>query len=305
MAARRLEPTLPFDRTTFPYTRQVFGIDATLCFAASQSNYFEALRALWGGASPDAVFLNDSALNMACSFACFEIAELLLDRGASVDGVAEQVPRQDAVDGGATEDGEPTTSLFCACSGGCPRILRLLLERGASIDRSSGSRSHTPLFFAIHNNLLEITSILLEFGANIHLVNNLGHSALVTACFDSTKDIPDRGVDMVRLLLDRGAEINQGDISALCVACSRDNIPLTRLLLARGALCDDRATILCARHFGSRNLNSLMVRFFIAKWKLLYKLRAITLKTTTQCRVFSDSELMHHLTTFLIGDWIW
>ena len=294
------------DRTTFPIIRQFLGIDATLCLAATQGNYFEALRALWNGARVDAVSAvsgNVSALNAACLTPCFEIAELLLDRGASVDGVPEEDgPRQEEVDG-AAEDGEAYTSLFCACSGGCLRILRLLLERGASIDRGSGSRSLTPLFFAVHNNLLEITSVLLDFGANVHQVNVVGYSPLVAACFD--KDIPDRGVDMARLLLDRGAEVNQGVVSALCGACYRDHIPLTRLLLARGALCDDRAAIFCARRWGSGELNSLMVKFFLAKWKLLYKLRAIAPKTTTQFRVFSDSELMHHLTTFLIGDWIW
>ena len=35
------------------------------------------------------------------------------------------------------------------------------------------------------------------------------------------------------------------------------------------------------------------------------KLCVIGSKTTAQCRVFSDSELMHYLTTFLVGNWIW
>ena len=317
MAERRVEPFIPGDRESWVLTRQLFGIDATLCLAASHSNYFEALRALWGGASVDAVFSARSALSTACHSGCVEIAELLLDRGACVDGVPEEVgPRQEEVDAGATE---AATSLFCACAGGHIETVQLLLSRGASIDREFGLRgfgaprgsasgSLELLYVAIRLNSTEIVEALLDSGAKVNMVDNKYLSPLMFAC-QYRSNSADRGIGMVRLLLDRGAEINQrhpqnDDISALFLSCHNDDIALTRFLLTRGAVYDDHAAIRCARRFASFELNKLFLRFFLYKWRLWVKLGVIGAKTTTQFRVLSDGHLMSYLISFLIGPWI-
>ena len=302
MAERRVEPFtfIPGDRESWALTRQLFGIDATLCLAASHSNYFEALRALWGGASVDAVFATRSALSTACHSGCVEIAELLLDRGACVDGVPEEVgPGQEEVDAGATE---AATSLFCACAGGHIETVQLLLSRGASIDREfwldgfgaprdSASGSLELLYVAIRLNSTEIAGVLLDSGAKVNMVDNKHLSPLMFACQYSSNSA-DRGIGMVGLLLDRGAEINQrhpqnNDISALFFSCHNDDIALTRFLLKRGAVYDDHAAIRCARRFASFELNKLFLRFFLYKWRLWVKLGVIGAKTTTQFRVLS------------------
>ena len=320
MAERRVEPLIPGDRESWALTRQLFGIDSTLCLAASHSNYFEALRALWAGASVDAVFSARSALSTACQSGCVEIAELLLDRGACVDGVPEDVgPRQEEVDAGATE---AATSLFCACAGGHIETVQLLLSRGASIDREFGFRglgaprdsangSLALLYVAIRLNSTEIAGVLLDSGAKVNMVKDKHGchlSPLMFACHYSSNSA-DRGIGMVGLLLDRGAEINQrhpqnNDISALFLSCSNDDIALTRFLLTRGAVYDDHAAIRCARRFASFELNKLFLRFFLYKWRLWVRLGVIGAKTTTQFRVLSDGHLMSYLISFLIGPWI-
>ena len=300
MAERRVEPFIPGDRESWALTRQLFGIDATLCLAASHSNYFEALRALWGGASVDAVFGSRSALSAACQSGGVEFAELLRDRGAGVDGVPEEVgPGQEEVDAGATE---AATSLFCACAGGHIETVQLLLSRGASIDREfwldgfgaprdSASGSLELLYVAIRLNSTEIAGVLLDSGAKVNMVDNKHLSPLMFACQYSSNSA-DRGIGMVGLLLDRGAEINQrhpqnNDISALFFSCHNDDIALTRFLLTRGAVYDDHAAIRCARRFASFELNKLFLRFFLYKWRLWVKLGVIGAKTTTQFRVLS------------------
>lgn len=83
----------------------------------------------------------------------------------------------------------------------------------------------------VYNNDLEKVRLLLDRGAAIDQQNKLGLSALILAASFGH-------LEMVRLLLDRGAPINhqtEWGRTALIFAASRGHLDMVRLLLDRGA----------------------------------------------------------------------
>ena len=109
-----------------------------------------------------------------------ELADLLIKRGADVEARAE------ANDWGSQVTSEPRaqyrptgglTVLLYAIRGGCLDCVKSVLKRGANIDRPTPD-GITPLMAALDNMQFEIANHLLDQGANPHVADWWGRTAL-------------------------------------------------------------------------------------------------------------------------------
>lgn len=98
-------------------------------------------------------------------------------------------------------DGNGQTFLMGAAAQGYVEIIRVLLDNGAAVDaRAQGAAATgaTPLMFAVANERVEATRLLLARGANPNLNSADGMTPLVEAAAH-------RSLDIVRLLIDARA----------------------------------------------------------------------------------------------------
>jgi ankyrin repeat protein len=128
-------------------------------------------REQWRGQTP---------LMWAVAGANPELADLLIKRGADVEARAE------ANDWGSQVTSEPRaqyrptgglTVLLYAIRGGCLDCVKSVLRRGANIDRPNPD-GITPLMSALDNMQFDIANHLLDQGANPHLADWWGRTAL-------------------------------------------------------------------------------------------------------------------------------
>jgi ankyrin repeat protein len=128
--------------------------------------------------------------------------------------------------GGLVGPGGATVLMHAVLYGG-PEEVRLLLEGGADPNRSSPGGS-TALMWATGE--VALTRLLLDHGAAPNLRAEQGQTALGVAAGRAGS------IDVVRLLLDRGADASgPGGAIALRQAASAGDPDVFRLLLARGA----------------------------------------------------------------------
>jgi ankyrin repeat protein len=109
------------------------------------------------------------------------------------------------------------------------QVSRLLLLGGASPDHVTEIRGNSPLLcLYAYEGLVEMVSLLLEFGANCNATTNNGVSALSLAA--------ERGhCDVVRQLVQHGARLSQvdnGGSSALLYASQAGNLNVVGYLLS-------------------------------------------------------------------------
>jgi len=110
-------------------------------------------------------------------------------------------------------------------------LARARLEAGDDVDTGAGTYEGPMLKVAAEEGYLDIVDLLIEFGANLEAMDDLGQRALLSAARDGR-------VEAVRHLLDAGAEIDAVDWSgqsALSNAAIEDHHELVDLLLGRGA----------------------------------------------------------------------
>ena len=192
----------------------------------------------------------------ACEKGETAAARLLLDRGADVHQ--------------ATEDG--WTPLFIACHNGHVDAARLLLDNGAEVDRAKrtdatplliacqdgprrngrgaavagerrGGRSgekegYTPLYIACQNGHVDVARLLLDNGAEVDRATENGRDAAVHRLPERPRR---RGAAR---LLDKGAEVDRATkgwdkgMTPLYIACQNGHVDAARLLLDNGAEVD-------------------------------------------------------------------
>jgi len=83
-------------------------------------------------------------------------------------------------------------------------IAEILLKEGASTAVGDFKGKQTPLHLAAMNGLVRVGAVLLEAGAKPDATNKIGQTALIYACIE-------KHVAMIRLLLERGADVNLGN----------------------------------------------------------------------------------------------
>ena len=133
-----------------------------------------------------------------------------------------------------------STPLHAASYNGQVDIMRWLLNHGANANARDVAR-FTPLCLAAFLMRLEAVQVLLEHDADINTQDSRGRTPL---CWVLSNCSPNgKFVDMVRLLLERGADpnIRSDDHSTpLHQASSRNLLEAARLLLSCGAKLDEK-----------------------------------------------------------------
>jgi ankyrin repeat protein len=195
-------------------------------------------------------FYERTPLHTASEGGHFEFAEWLLDSGADVNvhDMYENTPLHLAVTRGwldlirmflnrgaevQARGIHGYTPLFSAAASGNPNVIRLLLDLGADAhirDKNENSVLHIA---AVHGHL-EVARMLLALYLDVNARNDSGMTPLYSALQASRK--PD--VDVVRLLLDHGAEVHtpkhgRSRWSALHLAAERGNPEIVQMVLEK------------------------------------------------------------------------
>lgn len=125
-------------------------------------------------------------LGLAASWGRCEIVQYLLNAGIKTEAL----------------DADHWTALHHAAFWGHGKVIKLLVEAGANIEARTKD-GQSPLMFPIRNGCLEATRILLDYGANIQARCSRG----LTAFHKAAADPSDQQVEVMKLLLERGASI--------------------------------------------------------------------------------------------------
>lgn len=159
-----------------------------------------------------------TSLHLAADWGQIEIVKLLLDNGADID---------------AKDEDERTALHLTADSAeyGGIDIARLLLDNGARINARDWD-GMTALSLAVDNRNVDVVWLLVENGANPEEATDWRKRPILHWAAE-------RGYsDLVKLLLEKGADINATDtaaVTALHLAIKCSNFEIINLLLDRGA----------------------------------------------------------------------
>jgi ankyrin repeat protein len=102
-----------------------------------------------------------------------------------------------------------------------------LLRRGMDVDTVS-PKGETLLMLAVREGKPNVVKTILAAHPRLHRRNLLGESALMLAAILGHTEI-------VKLLLDAGAPVNQPGWTPLIYAAARNRVDIGRMLIARGA----------------------------------------------------------------------
>jgi ankyrin repeat protein len=193
-----------------------------LMLIARGTNVEAARRLLDQGADPRAreSQREQTALMWAAANSQGPMARLLVERGADVDAktaVDLMTPLVSAEPRAQPRSPGGMTALMFASREGCLECVRAMLEKGAAIDLAD-PEGVTPLLWAIWNTRFDVAKYLIEHGANVNRWDWWGRTPLylavdyVTLPHGGRPDQPSLDetlpIDIVRLLLDKGADPN-------------------------------------------------------------------------------------------------
>ena len=230
----------------------------------------------------------------------------------------------------ATSGGE--TALMTSARAGRTDAVTLLLERGATVDARDAVRAQTALMWAVTEGHLDVVKLLVARGANVNagtaITRPKGEYAQARAGGASgagiirqralpTADggmspllfaVRDGIVEMTRLLLELGADVNQASgnhTSPLLIALLNGQVALATELLARGAnpnLADDyhRAPLFAA--IDLRNFNHEKYPFLYDDGRDPLDLIKLLLEKGADPNLKTDTVPVHGLMQF-DGSW--
>jgi ankyrin repeat protein len=105
----------------------------------------------------------DAPLILAAYNGYTEVTRLLLEAGADV---------------GALDPGMKATALHAAAYAGRTDAAKLLVQHGIDIDKQGPYNGYTALHDSIWQNNIDVARVLIDAGANLHLKNHEGQTAL-------------------------------------------------------------------------------------------------------------------------------
>lgn len=108
--------------------------------------------------------VDSQPLSLATEYRHYSVAELLIQRGAHVNGLG-------------AHQSSTSTPLHLAIGNVDLDMVRLLLAHGSDLAMKDPS-GRSPLFLAVHRQNLPIARLLVEAGARLHSYNNRGVSVL-------------------------------------------------------------------------------------------------------------------------------
>ncbi|MGE4300950.1 MAG: ankyrin repeat domain-containing protein [Victivallaceae bacterium] len=156
----------------------------------------------------------------------------------------------------ADKGGKATPAEFNEMMNRLPEpILIKLVQNGTNVSiDASDSNEYSLLMRAIKFGYCDLAKVMIDKGANI---NEDGYTPLMLAC--------DTGnIDMVKLLLDKGVDINAEMCgTALTRACQKNNLEIVKLLWERGANPNVRSSAVSPLTWASGNGNAEMVRLLL------------------------------------------
>jgi len=192
-------------------------------------------------------------------------------------------------------DPRGTTALWMAARRGHREVVEFLIEKGADIN-ASNNQGVTPLAIAKQQKHTEIVELLQKHGAqddsdaapeeskpakSLHEAAAEGDSQQVKALIaegvnvngGDGRDNPPLcravkagSMDVVKLLVEAGADVNAGNWPPLCVAVDEDNVPIAKYLIEKGANIDIPEGWTALQQAPYANASSLeMIKLLIAK----------------------------------------
>lgn len=218
---------------------------------AAESGNLQALELfLKGGMDPNSRdSKNWSPLSMAALKGQVAAAKILLDRGAdpNENGTSDRASRltlsqmSPSQPPAEVEHGivpvwtapRPVQMpvLILATMGGNAPLVQALLDKGAQ-PNTVDNRGWSALFWAIHEARLDVITLLISKGADVHLKNLKGETPIQYAVLQGNAAV-------VQALLDGGVPVDAADNpqkwTPLMLASRFGNEPLVQLLLNRGA----------------------------------------------------------------------
>ncbi len=194
----------------------------TMLMTASRTGNVEAMRVLLAhGADPNAFekWYGETALIWAAAENHAPAVRLLLEGGAKVDLASKKMVFPRKVGGQTTLPVGAMTPLMYAARQGTLDAARALVEGGANLNIQDPDGT-SAMIFAIINGHYDVAAMLVEKGADPNLADTSGMAALYAAVDMNTlpfmhgRPYPRPSgrlgvVDMVKVLLTHGANVNQ------------------------------------------------------------------------------------------------
>ncbi|CAF3555455.1 unnamed protein product [Rotaria sp. Silwood1] len=160
-----------------------------------------------------------------------EVARALLDHGAGVNTLSNDSKDKNGNDSKQHKTDEMHTALMEACMDGHVQVAKLLLDHGADVNMPPDSYE-SPLTLSACGGHIELASLLIERGANLEEVNDEGYTPLMEASREGHDDL-------VNLLVSQGADVNRTtedtQETALTLACAGGFLDVAKILLSNGA----------------------------------------------------------------------
>ncbi|KAL3480534.1 ankyrin repeat-containing domain protein [Aspergillus californicus] len=104
-------------------------------------------------------------------------------------------------------DWENRTALHQAAIEGNIPIMKLFLEAGAQLDKRETRFGQTALLFAVQERRFEPIRLLLDYGADVDCPDSAGYTPLHVVVDNADVDSDKEYTQIVRLLLERGANV--------------------------------------------------------------------------------------------------